>query len=276
MRNERSESYRSRRAERSGKIRACDLVRPGRRVRLHFGYDAAMTPRALALVLSPLLLAACTDAARVELQPPSLRFGVRGQTAKVHAAPIANSGKSVPDEICRWSSSDEKVATVAGPANDVVVTAVGPGSARIRCTIKKVTADLEVLVRVVSRVAVEPRKVELRMLDEPAPVALQVSAQDDVGAPVLGRTAFSRCADENVCRGDARGQLWAVAPGDTTAVVEVEGARSEEVAVHVVDRRTAAGKPKAVKGNPMLEVERLYLKKVAEEKKEEERKKAGK
>jgi hypothetical protein len=234
-----------------------------------------MTTRALAFPFALLLLAACSEAARVELQPPSLHFGVRGQAAKVHAAPIANSGKSVPDQLCRWSSSDEKVATVSGPANDVVVTSVGPGSARIRCAIGKVTADLDVLVRVVARVDVDPRKVELRMLDEPAPLALRVDAHDDAGAPVLGRTAFSRCADEAVCRGDARGQLWAVGPGDTTAVVEVEGARSAEIAVHVVDRRTAAGRPKAVKGNPMEEVERLYLKKVAEEKKEEERKKAA-
>ncbi len=239
-----------------------------------FDYDVRMTNRALALSL--LLAAACDKPARVELQPTSLRFGVRGQTAKVHAAPFARSGKPVPDQICRWSSSDEKVATIAGPANDVVVTAVGPGSARVRCTIGDVAAELEVLVRVVAKVAVTPEKVELRMLDEPAPVALQVMAQDDTGAPVPGRTAFSRCANEEVCRGDGRAQLWAVAPGDTTAVVEVEGARSAEVAVHVVDARSAAAKPKAVKGNPMEAVERDFLKKQAEEKKAQEKRSDGK
>lgn len=235
-------------------------------------YDGWMTPRALALSL--VALAACGEAARVDLQPSSLQFGVRGQTAKVHAAPIAKSGKSVPDQICKWSSSDEKVATVSGPANDVLVTAVGPGSARVRCAIGKITSELDVLVRVVARVDVDPRQIELRMQDEPAPLALRVTAHDDAGALVLGRTAFSRCANEEVCRGDARGQLWAVGPGDTTAIVEVEGARSGEVAVHVVDARTAAGRPKAVKGNPMLEVERQYLKKVADEKKEEEKRRA--
>jgi hypothetical protein len=220
-----------------------------------------------AIFLSLLLASACDEAARVDVQPSSLRFGVRGQTAKLHAAPIAKSGKSVPDQICRWSSSDEKVATVAGPANDAVVTAAGPGNAQVRCAIGELTAVVEVLVRVVAKVAVEPEKVELRMLDEPTPVPLRVVAHDDTGAPVLGRTAFSRCANEEICRGDGRAQLWAVAPGDTTAVVEVEGARSAEIAVHVVDARSAAAKPKAVKGNPMEAVEREYLKKVAEEKK---------
>jgi hypothetical protein len=217
---------------------------------------------ALSLVLAT---AACSEAARIELQPPSVRFGVRGQTAKLHAAPFAKSGKSVPDQICRWSSSDERVATVAAPANDAVVTAVGPGSARVRCAIGGVLADADVLVRVVSRIAVAPDRVELRMLDEPAPVAIQVTAHDDTGAPVLGRAAFSRCANEEICRGDGRAQLWGVAPGDTTAVVEIEGARSAEIAVHVVDGRTAAGKPKAVKGNPMEAVEKEYLRQRAEE-----------
>jgi hypothetical protein len=237
-----------------------------------------MTPRALALSLAVLAtpLAACDSVARVELTPASVRFGVRGQTAKVHAAPVAKNGKPLPAEACRWSTSDAKVATVAGPANDAVVTAVGPGAAKITCAAGGVTAELDVLIRVVARVDVTPAKVELRMLDEPAPVALQVSAVDDTGAQVLGRTAMARCTSEDVCRGDARGQLWAVGPGDTTAVVEVEGARSADIAVHVVDARSAEGKPKAVKGNPMEEIEKKYLKKVAEDKKAAEKARAGK
>jgi hypothetical protein len=232
-----------------------------------------MAPRALALSLVVLAapLAACDSVARVELTPASLRFGVRGQTAKVHAAPVAKNGRPLPAQACRWSSSDPNVATVSGPANDAVVTAAGPGSARITCAVGGVAAGLDVLVRVVARVDVEPRRVELRMLDEPAPVPLRIVAVDDGGAQVLGRTATARCASEEVCRGDGRGQLWPVGPGDTTAVVEVEGARSPEIAVHVVDARSADARPKAVKGNPMEEIERKYLKKVAEEKQAAER-----
>ena len=235
-----------------------------------------MSSRALALLLAGAALAGCDSVARVELSPPSLRFGVRCQTAKVHAAPVEKSGKSVPDQICRWSTSDPRVASVAGPANDVVVTAVGPGAARVSCAIGGVKADLDVLVRVVAKVAVAPDRVTLRMLDEPAPVPIQVTAYDDTGAQVLGRTTLSRCASEEICRGDGRGQLWAVGPGDTTAVVEVEGARSAEIAVHVVDARSADARPKAVKGNPMDEIERKYLRKVAEDRKAAEKAKAGK
>ncbi|HEX9241381.1 MAG TPA: Ig-like domain-containing protein [Anaeromyxobacter sp.] len=228
-----------------------------------------MTIRALSLAL--LALAGCGGPSRVELSPTSLRFGIRGQTAKVHAAPYAKSGKSVPDQICKWSSSDPKVATVAGPANDVVVTAAGPGSANVTCAIGDVSAELSVLVRVVAKIEVAPAQVELKMLDDPQPVPLQISATDDTGAQVVGRAMLSRCASEDVCRGDGRGQLWAAGPGDTTAWVEIEGAKSAELKVHVVDKRTAEGKPKAVKGNPMDEIEKMYLKKVADEKKAAEK-----
>jgi hypothetical protein len=229
----------------------------------------AQTPRAaVALALALLSAAACRpQAARVETEPSTLRFGVRGQTAKVHAAPIARNGTPVPDQVCRWSSSDEKVATVSGPHNDGTVTAVGPGAATIVCAIGDLRAEVPVQVRVVSKVTVKPDRADLKVMDEPAPFALEVAAYDDAGAPVLGRVALSRCADENVCRGDGRGQLWGVAPGKTTAFVEVEGARSGEIAVSVVDARTAAGKPQRVTGNPMEAIEREVRKREAEEKK---------
>ena len=41
--------------------------------------------RARTLLALPLLLAACEEPARVDVEPSSLRFGVRGQTATVHA-----------------------------------------------------------------------------------------------------------------------------------------------------------------------------------------------
>ncbi|HEY6100033.1 MAG TPA: Ig-like domain-containing protein [Anaeromyxobacter sp.] len=214
-----------------------------------------------------LALAACDKPARVEMEPSVLRFGVRGQTAKVHATPVARNGKRMPDQICAWSSTDDGVARVSGPHNDGTVTAAGPGTAAIRCTAGGATGEVPVQVRVVAKVAVSPARAALRVTDEPAPFALEVAAYDDAGAPVQGRAATSRCADENVCRGDGRAQLWAVGAGETTARVEVEGARSAEIRVSVVDARTAEGRPRAVRGNPMEAIEREVRKREAEERK---------
>lgn len=214
-----------------------------------------MTSRAHALAVAALLVAGCSKAERIELDPGSIRFAGTGKSSRVHATPLDRRGQPVPDQTCAWSSSDEKVATVKGVHNDATVTAAGPGSAAVRCTIGGVTVESPVVVRVVTRVTVKPAQAELKVQDTPAPLALEIQAFDDQGAPFAGRVAAVSCASEDVCRGDARGQLWAVGAGDTIATVEIEGARAT-LPVHVVDRRTAEGKPRAVKGNPMEEIER--------------------
>lgn len=214
-----------------------------------------MTSRALVLPVAALLLTACWTVERIELDPGSLRFAGTGKSSRVHATPIDRHGRAVPEQTCVWSSSDARVATVEGVHNDATVVAVGPGTAAVRCRIRDVTVESTVIVRMVTRVAVKPERADLKVLDTPAPLSLDVQAFDDQGAPFAGRVARVTCASEDVCRGDARGQLWAVGAGDTTATVEIEGARAT-LPVHVVDARTAAGRPRAVRGNPMEAIER--------------------
>ena len=213
-----------------------------------------MPPHRLALP-ALLALAGCSQPARVALDPPSAMLFARGQSAKVHATAFARNGRPMPDAVCRWASSDEKVATARGPHNEATVTAVGPGSAVVRCHIGSLTSEAKVSVRLVARVEASPGRVELKMLDRPAPAALEVRAFDSEGAPISGRVVLTRCDNEEVCRGDNRGQLWAVAPGESRVVVEVDEARAE-VTARVVDARTAEGKPRRVKGNPMLDYEK--------------------
>jgi hypothetical protein len=223
--------------------------------------------RLLAASLAPLLLAACARAERISVEPASLRFVGRGKSTEVHATPYEKNGRPIPDPPCSWASSDERVATVVGSANAATVTAAGPGSAVVRCAIGGVVAELPVQVRVVARISVSPERADLQVTDVPAPLALSVEAEDDRGAPVPGRMAAVTCASEAVCRGDARGQIWPVGPGETTARVELEGVAAT-VAVKVVERRSADARPRVVKGNPMEEVERAYQAKQAREAKE--------
>jgi hypothetical protein len=202
-------------------------------------------------------LAACDRPGRVELEPASLRFHAAGQSARVRAAVKTEEGKLLPALGCEWSSTDPRVATVAGKLRDATVTAAGPGTASIRCAAGSAGASAAVVVRIASRVEARPERLELRLQDAPAPAALQVQVLDSEGRPILDRPVSARCEDEAVCRGDDRGQVWPVGPGETRAVVRVDGA-SAAVAVKVTDARTAEGKPRRVKGNPMLDVEKAF------------------
>lgn len=214
-----------------------------------------MRPSRLALLAALSLAAGCSRPARIALDPPSARLFGRGQSVKVHATAFARNGRPLADAVCRWSSSDEKVVSVKGPHNEATVTAVGPGSAVVRCQIGSLTAEVNVSVRYVARIEATPARVEVKMLDRPEPTPLEVRAFDSEGAPISGRVVLTRCDNEAVCRGDNRGQLWAVAPGESRVTVEVDEARTE-VTARVVDARTAEGKPRRVKGNPMLDYEK--------------------
>ncbi len=209
------------------------------------------------LALACLVLCACERPARIALDPPRLSISVRGGTAKIHASVFAKNGRPLPDQACSWSSTDEKVVAARAQHNEVTVTAVGSGSAAVRCAIGSLVAEAPVSVRWVKRIEVSPRAVEVKMLDQPAPAALEVRAFDQEGLLMSGRTVHTRCMDEAVCRGDDRGQVWAVGPGDSGVVVEVDEARAE-VEAHVVDARTAQGKPRRVKGNPMEIYEKAF------------------
>jgi hypothetical protein len=201
------------------------------------------------IATAALLSAAGCGPARIETDPASVRLFGRGQQARVHATPLARNGRALTDP-CRWSSTDEQVATVAARHNEATVTARGHGRANVLCAIGGASAVVPVMVTVVARVEVSPSALALRLADEPAPTTLAVRAVDADGHEVQGRTVATRCLDEDVCRGDARGQVWPTGAGATTVKVTVEDGEAD-VPVKVVDARTAAGKPRAVKGNPM-------------------------
>jgi hypothetical protein len=76
-----------------------------------------------------------------------------------------------------------------------------------------------------------------------------VRAFDQEGRPATPRRLATRCLDEAVCRGDDRGQLWPVGAGACEAEVEADGLR-RRLPVAVVDARSAAGRPRVVKGDP--------------------------
>jgi hypothetical protein len=220
--------------------------------------------------LAALALAACSRADRIELAPATVRFVGVGKSTEVHASPFQQNGRPIPDPPCAWSSSDERVVKVAARQNLATVTSAGPGTAAVRCKIGDVTAELPVQVRTISRLTVRPERLELTLKDQAAPFALEVTAYDDQGAPVVGRPAAVLCQSEEVCRGDGRAQVWAVGPGETTASVELDGARVA-VPVKVVDARSPDAKPKLSKENPMLELERIVKERDARRAKEAEK-----
>jgi hypothetical protein len=212
-------------------------------------------PRRLPILAAAAALLSCQGVSRVEVDPAAVQLWSRGQTARVRAVALAGNGKALPEKTCAWSSANPRVATVEPAGNLAVLTAAGSGTTAVRCLVGGAAAEIAVSVRLLSRVEVSPSPAALKLLDQPAPLRLEIRGYDEAGGPATPRAVHTRCLDENVCRGDDQGQLWAVGPGSSRAVVEADGTPAE-IAVSVADARTAAGKPRAVTGNPMLEYEK--------------------
>jgi hypothetical protein len=140
---------------------------------------------------------------------------------------------------------------------------VGAGTALVRCIIGSAAAQLPVQVRVIQRLEVQPERAELAVTDTPTPLQLSALAFDGTGASLAIRPGQVTCEKEEVCRGDARGQIWPVGPGETTARIEIEGA-SAQIPVKVVDKRSADARPKAVKGNYAEDLVKEWEKREAE------------
>jgi hypothetical protein len=218
------------------------------------------------LALPVLLLAACGGPARIDLDPGSLAFSGRAQAGALHATPRARNGKPLLESRCTWSSSDGAVATVTAKGNDATVTSTGPGTATVTCAIGEVKGTSTVSVRVVGRIALGQASAELALADDKQPLALKVEVFDDQGAPVAGRMVLTRCDDEDVCRGDARGQLWATGAGRATATVEVEGVKAT-LPVKVTDQRVET-RPKLLKKGYMEDLDREVREREAREARE--------
>jgi len=206
-------------------------------------------PRATAPALV-LVLLGCGPA-RIDLEPASVQLHARGQSAVVHATPRATSGEPRPRDTCKWSSSDERVASVTGARhNEAEVTANGHGRAVLRCEVSGVVAEAPVTVTLVARLAVTPTRLDLSLRDDAAPTALAVEAIDTEGRPVRGRPVVTRCQDEAVCRGDARGQVWPVGAGTTRVTIAVDGVEAE-LPVRVLEARSAAARPRRLRVSPV-------------------------
>ncbi len=222
-------------------------------------------PAPLLLIAAALpLLAGCGGPERIDLEPASLKLYGRGQQATLHATPRTRAGQPDQAATCAWSSSDPTVATVAGKHNQVVVTSVRPGTATITCAIGPLRAGATAAVRSVTRLSVKPAQVALTLGDERAALKLEVTAYDEEGAVVPDRLVLTRCDDEGVCRGDARGQLWPTGPGRTAATVTVEGVDAV-VPVVVTDGRTEATRPQVLQRGYMEDLERQIRKREAAE-----------
>lgn len=134
-------------------------------------------------------------------------------------------GNTTDDRIVKWSSSDDKVATVAA---DGTVTAVGVGSAVIKAAVgENFTAECKVTVDAPLK-AIVPDKTEMNIIKGQTDV---ITYTLDPAETTDDKTVTFRSSDESVATVDANGTVKGIKAG--TAIITLTGANGIPATVTV-------------------------------------------
>ena len=164
----------------------------------------------------------------VRVSPGADTLTALDDTVRLSAEAFDANGHAVADAVFAWSSDDETVAAVDA---DGLVTAAGPGGARVTAETRGVAGSAEVVVdQVPAEVRVSPGADTLTALDDT--VRLSAEAFDANGHAVADAVFAWSSDDETVAAVDADGLVTAAGPGGARVTAETRGvAGSAEVVV---------------------------------------------
>lgn len=199
----------------------------------YFSFRWSRRVSALVLLLAAM---ACRDGSlspdgvvRVVFGGPATPELYVGDTLRLSALPLGMSGQAMDGRVVRYASSAPSIADV-DPASGLV-TAHGPGVARITATCEGASASMELRVRLapVASISVTP---ETRALHPQWTVVLTVALADAAGRPLHGRQVEFTSSNPNIATVGASGLVTAGGVGTATITVTSEG-RTDTVLITV-------------------------------------------
>lgn len=179
------------------------------------------------LCLTLLALAACARPDHIEIDPSSPRLTRKGETVRLHGKLMDRGGKVFSGERAAWRSRDPFVASVDANGE---VAALSSGHTVLTATWNELTANIAVDVDLVEALRLEPQKLDLLLSSQPVKVAVTPLGLD--GRPQRDRQVHLAARNPAVARVDPDGQVWPLAPGDTTVEARIDD-KEAEIAVHV-------------------------------------------
>jgi hypothetical protein len=193
--------------------------------------------RPLPFLAAALSLAACDNISHVEMAPKGATVDRKGATLQLRAKAITRNGLQKPDVFWKWTSKDPKVATVSDQG---LLTAIDDGMVTVTAATAEHQADLQVEVRTVKSLEIQPP--EIKLVEDGERLKPKIKVLDGSGRELESRKAFARSADEKVANVDGEGGVWPVGAGETTLTVSIDGL--EKKVKVVVAAAPKAGKKK--------------------------------
>jgi hypothetical protein len=183
--------------------------------------------RSLLLLFSlPLLVSGCNvdqllgalSPATVITNPTSLSLVVKGQSTVVAQAFNA-AGSPLPGYLAMWSSADTTIATVTSAGK---ITAIAPGTTKVKATMGSVTGNVDVLVSpvVVASVLVAP---DTATMAAASTRQFTATPRDSAATALSGRVVTWSSSNVNVATVSTTGVVTAVASGTSLISATSEG-----------------------------------------------------
>lgn len=156
---------------------------------------------------------------KLELSATELTMIGIGETSTVTYTLNDKLGRAVPDRKPIWLSSNTDVVTV----QNGVLTSVAPGKTEVTAKLNKLSAAVQVEVKMpeVASVSVSPDKVDFS--DDPEAVRLQVDALDESGKRIRGYQAQFASEKEDIATVSEEGLVRGVKKGKTNILVKIAG-----------------------------------------------------
>lgn len=145
--------------------------------------------------------------ASVKVDPAAAEL-VTGNPMALRATVVDDAGKPMPRAMLRWTSSDDKVASVANG----IVLGRGPGAATITAQLGMLKAEAKLTVKApeFDKVAIDPAKPAIAKLGETVQLAAKVSFK---GADVRGVAVEWSSSDAKTATVDATGKVTGIKKG---------------------------------------------------------------
>jgi hypothetical protein len=195
---------------------------------------------ALLLVLA---LGGCARVDYIEMEPSQVVLKRKGEGIWLRAKAMSRNGVYYPETRFEWTSDNPKAVTVNNVGQ---ISAAGPGRAVVTAKAAGKSATVDVEVRSVESVRVEPDHATMKV-QEPA-LHPKVIPLDYQGHELHQRMIEMKAADTNVVDVDGE-NVWPVAPGHTLVTVRVDD-RTATIDVTVEDpkaKKSAKPAPKLAK-----------------------------
>jgi uncharacterized protein YjdB len=169
------------------------------------------------VIVSTLLCWGCSEPATIDIEPERLLIGSKSETLQLRATVKDNGGKILSQTPVTFQSMTPTMANVDGSGN---VQAITSGTATILIRAGKVSKEVDVLIQLAKRIAIDP---DNQMLMLGVTKGFKATVYNDRDQPMIAGEIRWATSDPKIFTVDKDGNVKTVGEGEASLTVHAAG-----------------------------------------------------